>query len=449
MHRVRSNPKVGILDHLGGGNLGDDATFATILQQVKSRWPAADVIGFSMAPADTRARHGVTAYPIRREIWDISYQPGQEDPRGKKGWKETLRQIPLLFKVIRAIKSVSFGPFAEVLQEIVFLLRASRSVRSLDVMIIGGGGQLLDSWGGAWKFPYTILKWIILARLHGAQCYVVNVGAGPLKQKLSRYFICSALSLSHYVSFRDEDSRALVERAGYAKARLVFPDCVYGLDFSGGAERHEPQRLTIVGVSPMAYQDRRRYWTEDWDAYYKLISTLAVFGDQLLVQRAHLKIFSTDISFDAGALSDFQKALVEGGPGQAAGQYVSPKIDDIEGLLQMIASLDFVVTCRFHGVVFAHLMQKPVLAISHHPKVKTLMRDLGLSEYCFDIRDARAHTLMAGYERLKENELSIRSQMADKARQYRNTLEEQFDELFGTSAIRVREAIETLSGQGV
>jgi polysaccharide pyruvyl transferase WcaK-like protein len=50
-------------------------------------------------------------------------------------------------------------------------------------------------------------------------------------------------------------------------------------------------------------------------------------------------------------------------------------------LLATMSGMDYVITCRFHGVVFAHLLNKPVLAIAHHPKVVDLMTDLELSSY--------------------------------------------------------------------
>jgi hypothetical protein len=39
-------------------------------------------------------------------------------------------------------------------------------------------------------------------------------------------------------------------------------------------------------------------------------------------------------------------------------------------------------TCRFHGVIFAHLLNKPILAVARHPKVTELMVGLELSNYC-------------------------------------------------------------------
>jgi polysaccharide pyruvyl transferase WcaK-like protein len=61
--------KVGLLNHMGGGNLGDDATQDAVVQNIKTRWPNAEIFLFSMNPADTRLRHGIPSYPIRTETF--------------------------------------------------------------------------------------------------------------------------------------------------------------------------------------------------------------------------------------------------------------------------------------------------------------------------------------------------------------------------------------------
>ena len=43
-------------------------------------------------------------------------------------------------------------------------------------------------------------------------------------------------------------------------------------------------------------------------------------------------------------------------------------IKALESLLSAMSSMDHIITCRFHGVIFAHVMNIPVIAISHHPK---------------------------------------------------------------------------------
>ena len=58
-----------------------------------------------------------------------------------------------------------------------------------------------------------------------------------------------------------------------------------------------------------------------------------------------------------------------------------------------MSSMDYVVTSRFHGVVFAHLLNKPVLAISDHHCVRNLIDNLGLSPYCLSLVDSGSDDL--------------------------------------------------------
>jgi len=46
-----------------------------------------------------------------------------------------------------------------------------------------------------------------------------------------------------------------------------------------------------------------------------------------------------------------------------------------------MSMMDYVVTCRFHGMIFAHLLNKPILAVARHPKVTELMAGLELFGY--------------------------------------------------------------------
>ena len=57
--------KIGLLDHMGYGNLGDAASQDVAIANIRKRLPEAQLIGFSFVPADTTARHGIPCYPIR------------------------------------------------------------------------------------------------------------------------------------------------------------------------------------------------------------------------------------------------------------------------------------------------------------------------------------------------------------------------------------------------
>ena len=46
------------------------------------------------------------------------------------------------------------------------------------------------------------------------------------------------------------------------------------------------------------------------------------------------------------------------------------------------------------------LLSKPVIAISFHHKCSSLMSDMGLSEYCHDINQMNADTLIEQFQAL-------------------------------------------------
>lgn len=400
--------KIGLLDHMGGGNLGDDTTQTAMIENIRSRWPDVTIYGFSMNPADTQCRHGIAAYPIRRTTW---VQTKHDDTPPIR------RNI-----AVRLLRAALRKPVT-LAAECMFLLRSLLILRSFAVLVISGGGQLLDSWGGSWDYPYTILKWVVMAKLVGARCYFVNVGAGPIDRRLSQKFIISALRLADYVSFRDEASKALVRSIGYRGAAEVCPDLVYGLTLPHGVP---PLRanVPIVGLAPMAYRDPRRYYLADPDGYTAFTRKIAQFG-LWLTDEYRVVLFSTDIWFDAQTLAEIDATLHTTPLG-------SP-ITDLGTLLRDMAAMDYIITCRFHGVIFAHLMNIPVIALSHHPKVKTLMANLGLSEYCLDIDTFDHELLTTTFKRMVENKAWIKRQMDKKCYLYRRQLASQFDRLFRSS----------------
>ena len=420
---MANRPKtVGLLDHMGGGNLGDDTTQTAVIDSIRSRWPDAVIYGFSMNPPDTEARHGITAYPIRRKTWDNPDRP----PAVGNGDHTTDRRGPLAQSV--QIVAAVLWKLGLIVCELGFLLKSFWIIRTVDIFVISGGGQLLDSWGGTWDYPYTIFKWVLLARLSGAKCYFVNVGAGPLRRPLSQLFIRHALRLADYVSFRDADSQALAHRIGFGGKSEVCADCVYALPLPPIQARARPNEQT-VGLSPMAYRDPRRYWIKDQDAYERFVGKLVAFGASLDGDY-RLALFSTDIWFDAQTLEKVDTALRASPYTDPIGPPVRPPIASLDALLAEMAAMDFIITCRFHGVIFAHLMNIPVIALSHHPKVTTLMTDLGLAEYCLDIDTFDSDQLRATFNRMVADQTRIKACLAEKATLYRHKLNRQFDQLF-------------------
>lgn len=430
IHRAM-HAKVGLLHHVGGGNLGDDATLDAVAGNIRRRWPNADIVALSMNPDDTERQHEIKSYALRRNCWAIGYKSTGAGATFKARVKALARKYRPMLYLLNAISAAIRLPLG-VLRELFFLVSSRRIVKSIDLLIISGGGQLTEK-DGPWGFPYTIFKWVVLAKSAGVRCVFLNVGAGPLTLPLSKYFARRALQAADYVSLRDDRSRALVHEIGFTGESRVCPDSVYGLEFAPAKSRaRERSSQSIVGFAPMPYPDPdpSGYLTERNQVIYEaFIGKLAGFASWLASRSYALAFFGTDFGVDPPAIRDLQRTLLtDHGVPSLSG--VNHSVTSVRDLLATIPAMDYVVTCRFHGVIFAHLLNKPVLAIAHHPKVTELMAALELPNYCVDIRNFDASLLAERFASMVDNAEEIRCRMATKLTRNRQLLRCQFDELF-------------------
>src|SRR5438874_1573850 len=240
--------KIGLLDHMGYGNLGDAATQDALIAHIKERVPDVVIIGFSLNPDDTTKRHSILCYPIN---WSHPgfYNSDRASPKGSNlqfRFKSILENIPVFSAIVRRT--------LHLVREAAHLGRSFRVLKSLDSLIIAGGGQLGELWRGPWSHPYNIFKFSVLAKLANKRLVFLNVGAGPLDRTFSRVFIKLSVGLADYVSFRDVESQMLVRGLGVKRETHVFPDSVYAFaiaDHEAGNRVRVSRRL--VGLSPIGF----------------------------------------------------------------------------------------------------------------------------------------------------------------------------------------------------
>lgn len=420
--------RIGLLGPFGFGNLGDGAIQQAVIQNILRYVPNAEIVGFSLNPEDTERRHGIRSYPISRFS-----ETRWMKPRGNAGYLFTLNRIADRFRDSPRPIERLFGKLALALPlEVLSALDASTTVAGTEYFLFSGGGQLDDYWGGPWHHPYTMLLWALIARLRGARVCFVSVGAGPIDHNLSRWLIRAALALSHYRSFRDEDSRRLIDSIGARHLGPVFPDLAHSLDLDRYLS--VPQRRsgrTVVGIGPMVYFEDQGWPEQDLAIYHSYLAKLADLICWLLEHQDDVLLFTGEAVHDRRAIAALRAILAERGVAPDDPRVIVPHIASVDDLMFQLARIDFAIASRFHGVLLAQLLNKPVLALSYHPKIDHLMADMGQAAYSLPIDSFQPEVARELFEAMRADCQQIKQTMAARTRAYREALDEQYRALFG------------------
>lgn len=413
------------------GNLGNAAILTAVIDNIRARLPQAEIVGITLSPEDTRRRHGIAGFPITDTARENYYTPPGTSGTGvgvkayapPSRFRQRLKKIPLLRGGLRGIKTAR--------TELMHGLRAAKLVRSLDLVMIPGGGALDEFWGGPWGHPWTLLKFALLGRAFRVPLYFVSVGKCALESPLSRFFARTALRLSKYRSYRDHDSKQSVQSVFRSPNDPVIPDLGYSY-LVKDADMAEVDARPLIGVSPIAYGDPRIWPVKDGPLFMRYMAAMESMLKQLLQRGYRVLLFSTD-SPDNAVIDDLLKTLAGQGVDTSAIETTAgPPEQTTEGLLHGLMRTRAVIASRLHGIILSHLIAKPVLAVSYDRKVDAHMHEIGQAEFRVDIHDTTADELLQRFDRLCRSMDCISARLRKQAETNKAQLEEQYDTIFGT-----------------
>jgi polysaccharide pyruvyl transferase WcaK-like protein len=369
--------RIAFISPCGYGNLGDAAIQDAFLDNARSvLGPGVEFVGITHNPTDTRRRHGVRAVPMdvdgfvmrrtRRPI-EPAFTIGPEVPRRRPA------------ATTRAARSLKRG-----VKETVHWTKALREMRRADVLVVSGGGQLDEHWGGPWGVPYALWKWTLAARVCRSRVAFLSVGAGTTESALTRFFLRSALRRAYYASFRDDRTAARVHTLELSPSTRVVPDLAFSHREGRAEQRAEARggRRTVV-VSPMAFLDPISWPTKDEAAYETYLAKIVDLVTGLLDSDLAVVVCTSDTP-DMRAAARIVEALPQL-ESLRKGTYVLRTTDTTEELFAAFREADVVVASRLHGLILANLVGKPTIALSYDWKVDEHMRSVGLEGFAFGI----------------------------------------------------------------
>jgi len=445
---ARSRPvTIGVFGHYGNENLGDEAIVEASILNIGRRLPEARIVCFSLRPSDTEARYGVRAYAIRsardtgvsrraemeRKEW-MPHTAGGADVR--RGYfenfagrlKATVKATPIAYPLVRFVVSIPRA-IAHLGGEIGFLWRSRIILKEVDLLFVAGSNQFLDNFGGVWGFPYTVLKWTLLAKSAGTKVAFVSVGAGPLFARTSKAMNRLALALGDYQSVRDEQSKALLLGRKQAKLPLVYPDLAFSLPTNGDESMPAHLRASgtkpTVGINVMAIYNERYWFAPNREKYRRYVEKMAGFA-AFLVRESYPAFFFGNQPFDELVIDDVTEAMARIGVDRDHIPARAKSGRTVAELLETVRRADIVVATRFHATVLALHAHRAVLGVCYGRKGVDLLHAMDLCEFALHLEDLRTEDLERAFLRLSGSLDAQIEKIRQRHAQYQHALDEQY-----------------------
>lgn len=399
-------PRIRLFGNFGSGNFGNECTLQAMLCNVRRYVPDAEISCICTCPEATASSYNISAFVIKEA-------PGNGRPRRHGPARRWLRRIciGIPMELYRCAKAIAI-------------------LRNTDALVMTGTGMLGDFGIGPLGLHYDILRWSILAKLCRCKLLFVSVGAGPIHDRLSRWFVKAALAIADYRSYRDHFSKDYLESIGFKDPRdAVYPDLAFSLPAALLPDGHSRDRQwPIVGVGLMTYYDKRSTAEHGGAIYREYVEKLATFVSWLAEHQYTVHLLIGDAVYDTRVMKDLQELLKQRGVHESR-EFVAQPIESPAQVLSQIATTDFVVASRFHNVLLALMLNKPVVSISYHEKVDALMAGFGLGSYCQDIEHFDLDTLIAQLTSLEKDAAILKPHIQRTTDAYRSALDNQYQSI--------------------
>jgi polysaccharide pyruvyl transferase CsaB len=305
--------KIVISGYYGFNNIGDESILTSIVNNLKQSIPRAEITVLSVNPKSTEKKHGV--------------------------------------------KAINRKNIMQILQEI----------KTCDLLISGGGSLLQDVTSG--KSISYYLGVIMMGLILKKKVMIYSQGIGPVNRGYNRILVKYVLNKVDCITVRDEKSMdELLKMSVNIPPIFVTADPVIGLDkvpLELGRAQLVKEGLEEDNGKPLI-----GFAIRSWKKNDRLKTVLAKTADRLIEALDVQVVF---IPFHYGEDIRFMEEIEKEMKQQAI--FVKHKYD-VQEMLAITGNLDLLIGVRLHSLIFAAIMNVPVIGISYDPKNDSFMASL-------------------------------------------------------------------------
>ncbi|MBN2795960.1 MAG: polysaccharide pyruvyl transferase CsaB [Clostridia bacterium] len=267
-----------------------------------------------------------------------------------------------------------------------------KAIRNCDVLISGGGSLLQESTGKLSIFYYLFIYFVAMA--YKKKIIVFSQGIGPVYRNISKRLIAYVFNKVHSISVRDRQSKEeLVAYGVKADKIIVTADPVMAFEqqtlkpehFILSNYNHYDPNLKTIGfaLKNNKSQDASK-------AFVEIIRKLKETPCNIVLVPFH---FKEDQALIEEIVSELQEEVIA----------VKNRLS-VDEMLNVIQSMDVLVGVRLHALIFAAVVNTPMVGISYDPKIDAFLESMEEHAIC-NIDSMDCLTLIkAIQERLVDND---------------------------------------------
>jgi polysaccharide pyruvyl transferase WcaK-like protein len=185
-----------------------------------------------------------------------------------------------------------------------------------------------------------------------------------------------------------------------------------------------------IAIGPIPYFDPRVWPQKNQATYDTYVAKLVEFSAWVVRRGFRVRFVPGSLSQDRAVIADVMGRLRRAPYTVCEDHASEANVGDVDSLLNELRSCAIVISSRFHGVVLAAVVHRPIIALTHHPKIDALMRNMGQQTFCADISTFTVDSLKTMFLA----SIGARDQIASTLREYVASrmplLDEQYDRVF-------------------
>lgn len=371
--------KISLLGQFGAGNSGNDGSLEAMLISLRKLRPDAEFVCICSNPDLISARHHIPTMPIG-------------GPALSSRWTRSADRMMLKLP-----------------RRLVLVVTALMRLNGFDLMIVPGTGILDDFQEHAFGWPFVVFCWCLLARLCRMRILFVSIGAGPIRGRLSRFFLQTAARMADYRSYRDDFSLEFMRDIGIDVAGdRRYPDIAFSLPTPLPPPLPRSQLSIAVGV--MHYRGWRAGDPRSQAIYDDYLTKLTVFLCWLVEKQFRVHLVTGDAA-DRKALNDLLARLSKLLDADDLAAIEIGSAASLHDVMVEMSKVDLAIVSRYHNLVCSLMLRKPTASLGYARKNDDLMGEFQQARYCFHIETFQVDDLKTTLYDLLDNRLAIGRQM--------------------------------------